>query len=114
MSDTPNNPPAEAKAAKPERDIKSLLESAQAALQRLQHYSLPLFLALVAILYGFLMYRIQTLSQADPSTVTVSNQAQGSQSLRVDQTVVKQLQSLQDNSVSVKSLFNDARSNPFQ
>jgi hypothetical protein len=94
-------------------DLKTIIASLQGVFQQARHYSLALFLVLVFVLYGFLMYRINLLSQAQPSSVTV-NQAGAAQSLRIDQNVIHQLQSLQDNSVSVKTLFNDARSNPFQ
>jgi hypothetical protein len=94
-------------------DLKTITASLQGLIQRARHYSLALFLLLVFVLYGFLMYRINLLSQAQPSSATVS-QTGGAHSLRVDQNVIHQLQSLQDNSVSVKTLFNDARSNPFQ
>ena len=94
--------------------IDALVKELQQKLQQVRRYSFWLFLLLVTVLYGFLLYRINSLSQAQPSSVTVNNEARGSQSLRIDQNVIKQLQSLQDNSVSVKALFNEARNNPFQ
>ena len=95
-------------------DLKTIISELQQKLQQVRRYSFWLFLLLVTVLYGFLLYRINSLSQAQPSSVTVNNEARGSQSLRIDQNVIKQLQSLQDNSVSVKALFNEARNNPFQ
>jgi hypothetical protein len=94
-------------------DLNTFISNVQTRLLELRRYSVYLFLGLVVVLYGFLLYRINVLSQAQPSAVTVSSDSR-SQSLRIDQNVIKQLQSLQDNSVSVKALFNDARNNPFQ
>jgi hypothetical protein len=83
-------------------------------LQTAERYSLLLFVALVVILYGFLLFRINSLNSAQPSSAAIESKVEAGKTLRIDQKVVHQLQSLQDNSVSVKTLFNQARSNPFQ
>src|SRR5476651_2687165 len=80
----------------------------------LRRYSLLVFVAFVALLYGFIAFRISSLGNTEPSQSAVTSQVNAAQIPRIDQSVVKQLQSLQDNSVSVQTLFNQARSNPFQ
>jgi hypothetical protein len=60
------------------------------------------------------LLRINTLGSTQPSSDAVTSQVQAARIPHIDQSVVRQLQSLQDNSVSVKSLFNQARANPFQ
>lgn len=94
--------------------LKSLAAKGAAALKQVRRYSLLLFLAFVLLIYGFLMLRINSLSNIQPSSDAVSSQVKAARIPHVDQAVVKQLQSLQDNSVSVQALFNQARSNPFQ
>ena len=83
-------------------------------LQKLQRYSLLVFLVFIAVLYGILIMQINSLSNTQPSSLDVNNQIKAAQLPHIDQSVVKQLQSLQDNSVNVQTLFNEARSNPFQ
>ncbi|MEK7594371.1 MAG: hypothetical protein AAB436_01890 [Patescibacteria group bacterium] len=102
--------------SKKELDIKSMLDPTKLLeiLDKLRGYSLIAFIALVVVLYGFIVLRIGTLSSAEPSETAISSHVQAAKVLHIDQTVVDQLQSLQDNSVSVKSLFNEARGNPFQ
>lgn len=95
-------------------NIKSLAAKGAVALKQVQRYSLVLFLAFVLLLYGFILLRINSLSNVQPSNDAVSSQVKAARIPHIDQTVVKQLQSLQDNSVSVQTLFNQARSNPFQ
>lgn len=80
----------------------------------LRRYSFMLFLVFVAVLYGLVLFRINTLQAAQPSDSAVSEHVKAAQVPHIDEAVVKQLKSLQDNSVSVQVLFNDARSNPFQ
>lgn len=83
-------------------------------LAKISHYRALLFIVFVAGLYLILFLSIQSLSNTEPSSQAVDNQVKASHVVRIDPRVVKQLQSLQDNSVSVKALFNQSRSNPFQ
>ena len=94
--------------------LKDLAAKCVSTLQKLRRYGLVVFLVFVAVLYGFVLLRINTLGKVQPSADAVSGQVKSARIPHIDQSVVRQLQSLQDNSVSVKSLFNQARSNPFE
>lgn len=83
-------------------------------LRAVMPYSFVIFVVIVAGIYGFIMFRVNTLSNQQPSADAVSGQVQAAQALRVDPKVVEQLKSLQDNSVSVQALFDEARANPFE
>ena len=93
---------------------QQLVDALLARLRQVRRYSLVLFLVFVAVLYGFVLLRINSLTNAQPASDTVSSQVQAAHVPRIDPTVIKQLQSLQDNSVSVQALFDQARQNPFQ
>ncbi|HSW37731.1 MAG TPA: hypothetical protein VLG37_05200 [Candidatus Saccharimonadales bacterium] len=95
-------------------DLKSSLAKVMDTVHYLGHYLVLLFCLFLVAVYGFLLFRIKTLSNAQPSPSEVSTQAMTRVSPHIDETLVKQLQALQDNSVSVKTLFNEARNNPFQ
>jgi hypothetical protein len=95
-------------------DLKALIGKALTLLQKLQAYSFVVFLVFVALIYGFVLLKINSLRSAQPSDEAVSTQVQAAQIPHIDQLTVKQLESLQDNSVSVQTLFDQARSNPFQ
>jgi hypothetical protein len=95
-------------------DLATIRQLLSDALQKVNRYSLVLFLLFVGGLYGFIILEIGSLSNAQPSSQDISQQVNAAQLPRIDKTVVKQLKSLQDNSVNVQSLFNDARNNPFQ
>jgi len=93
---------------------KLLTDQAAGYLRKLRHYSPLIFVAFVVLLYGFILLRVNSLSNQQPSAQAVSGQVKAAQIPHIDTSVVKQLQSLQDNSVSVQTLFNQARDNPFQ
>ena len=93
-------------------DIKSLPAKLSELLDSVGRYAVILFCVLVALVYGFLVMRINSLNSVQPDSSTVTAQA-NTATPHIDPKLVQQLQSLQDNSVSVKSLFDQARSNPF-
>jgi len=74
-------------------------------------YRAFLFFLLVASLYGFILWRINTFSNTPPSTSEES--AQTVAQPHIDAATVQKIQNLQDNSVNVQSLFDSARQNPF-
>lgn len=80
----------------------------------LRRYRVPGFIVFVALVYGFVLFRFNTVRTIEPSETAVTSQVKAAKVPHIDQTVLQQLQSLQDNSVSVQALFNEARSNPFQ
>lgn len=81
---------------------------------QLRRYSLAIFLTIVGLTYSFIIFQINSLSSAQPSPDAVSSQIKGTQAPKIDPQLVQQLESLQDNSVNVQTLFDQARSNPFQ
>jgi hypothetical protein len=100
--------------SKEKLNLQVILSKLSGMFGKVRRYSLLIFIVFVALLYGFVAYKINSLAGAEPSSSDVTSQVNAAQVPRIDPAVVKQLQSLQDNSVSVQSLFDQARSNPFQ
>ena len=96
------------------KDFKDLPEKISDYLPRIKRYLPALFGLLLVSLYGFLLFRATVLNSAEPSANSVAQQSKIAKVPHVDPKVISQLQSLQDNSTSVKSLFDEARNNPFQ
>lgn len=76
-------------------------------------YRVAIFLLFIVLTYGFVWLKITDYSNSQPSSQQVNNLVQAASIPHIDPTVLKQIQSLQDNSVNVQALFNQARSNPF-
>lgn len=75
-------------------------------------YRTFIFFLLIASFYGFILWKINTYSNAPPSESEKT--AQASAQHHIDQSTLDKIQSLQDNSVGVKTIFDEARNNPFQ
>jgi len=99
---------------RPGLTLTSWMELLNVIERQLGRYTIVLFLLLIACVYGFVLLRISVLSSVQPSDSDISAQVQASPVPHIDPGAVQQIQALQDNSVSVQALFNQARSNPFQ
>lgn len=95
------------------KDIQDLSEKIKSRFAGGKRYLPVLFGLLLFIIYGFLAYRVSTLNNAEPSPDDVTLQTKTVQVPSIDPKVISQLKNLQDNSVSVRALFNQARNNPF-
>lgn len=91
-------------------DFKTLPGALAGGVAKLSKYTVLLFILFIAIIYGFVLYRVSTLSSAEPTSDAISTQAK---TPHIDKKVVGRLKELKDNSVNVQTLFNDARNNPF-
>ena len=94
--------------------LRDLSDKITTALRVVKPYSLFIFLAFVLCIYGFVLLRTHELNNQQPSEDAVASHVKAARLPHIDQTVVQQLKTLHDNSVSVQSLFNQSRSNPFQ
>lgn len=83
-----------------------------ALLKKLGRYHGVLVLVAVVALYGYLIMQVNAAANVEPNAEEIV--AIKKRTPHIDPETVKQLQQLQDNSVSVQALFNDARTNPFQ
>lgn len=92
----------------------SIKSSLQSGLRWLSAYRILLFFVTLSAIYGFLIYRINVLNSAEPDQSTVATQKQSLKNAHIDQATIDRIQQLQDNSVNVQTLFDQARQNPFQ
>jgi hypothetical protein len=95
-------------------DISLLKKNLKRFLALLNSYRALLFFFVLTALYGYLVWRINVLSSAPPSQADLNAAKQNVTQPHISSATVKKLESLQDNSVRVQALFNEARQNPFQ
>ena len=93
---------------------RALFIKAIEGLEQAKRYAPILFCIFFAFIYGFVIYRVQVLNASEPAASDVAAKSSTASVPHIDPVVLNQLQQLQDNSVSVKTLFSNSRSNPFQ
>jgi len=70
---------------------------------------------LVLLAYLLVVWRISTLATSEPSLEAENTALTGSSRIpKVNKQAVEQIQKLEANSSDLKSIFNEARNNPFQ
>ena len=79
----------------------------------LNTYRAFIFFIIVALLYSFIIWRINMLAVATPNVTDIQAAKNQNTVPHIDQSVVNKMQSLKDNSVNVQTLFENARNNPF-
>jgi hypothetical protein len=85
----------------------------KAAGQKLMSYLGLIVVIVILGMYSFLVFRINNLTTAEPPEDAIAEKLKTVQRPKIDQQVVERVQSLEDNSVEVKALFQEARDNPF-
>lgn len=95
-------------------DLKSITTAMQKTFRIAASYRGFIFFILLPSLYGYIVWRINVLSTAPPSTADLATAQQSVSTPKISKETVEKLQGLQDNSGRVQAIFNEARQNPFQ
>ena|SRR5687767_3747910 len=95
-------------------NVKTLQNQLQQRWRSTLRLRILLFLILLVVLYGFIAWRISTLTNVQPDETAVNSKLKMTSTPRIDQAVVDKIKRLEDNSVNVQTLFDQARQNPFR
>lgn len=94
-------------------DLKTIVTKLAPAIGFMQKYGAFAVLISILGLYTFLVFDISRMSSAEPSEDAVEERLKTVQIPKLDETTLKKIKDLQDQNVQVKSLFDQARQNPF-
>lgn len=76
-------------------------------------FRIVLFFCVVALLYGGIIWRINSLANQEPTETQTKTAQDKSKMQRINPSTAEKMRQLQDNSVRVQTLFEEARKNPF-
>jgi predicted transcriptional regulator len=93
-------------------DLNSITPRLKETLRAIRRYYGIAFFMVLACIYAFLLFQIDTFVNATPDESTIK--ADTAKKLKVDEDIAKQLQELRDNSTNVQAIPNENRANPFQ
>lgn len=94
-------------------ELPSYLRKFSPTLQRYRRYLPIMVFVLFMLLSAGLVLQINRLSRQEPSEDAVTEKLTSIKTPKVDQATLNKIQQLQDQNVDVKSLFDQARNNPF-
>lgn len=95
-------------------DLKDLKPILMKTLHWLKRYGLVIGLVVVAMMYAGLIIQINLLNRREPTDQQVTEKLEKIVQPSVNEDTVNKMKDLEENSAEVKSLFKDARDNPFQ
>lgn len=95
-------------------DKKQFSAIAQKIVSFLKQYAVLIFILLGLGIFGFLVFRINILSNQEPTDEMVTEKLGQKKPIFINESDVKKVQELQSNNIEVKSLFEQSRDNPFQ
>jgi cell division protein FtsN len=82
-------------------------------LNKITRFLVPIYLCLLIGVIGFLVFKINQFSNLEPDPEQVANQQNVIKRVTIDQEAIDKIQNLEEQNVGVKSLFKQARENPF-
>jgi len=94
-------------------DLKKLLLKLRKLWQKLAMHLAFIVTATILLIYLFVVWQIRVLATAEPSPDAESEALLSTRIPKIDKEAISQIQSLEQSSPQVRSLFNDARNNPF-
>ena|SRR3972149_8408025 len=95
-------------------NFKSIKPQLKKLYQRFSKHTAFVSVMAVLIVYMLVVWKISVLTAAEPSIDAEVTALAETNIPRVNKKAVEQIQSLEQNSKQIQSLFDEARNNPFQ
>lgn len=94
-------------------NINSIITRIQPVAAYIKRYRVIMFALFFLAMYTYLIVQINTLAQSEPDPAVVAENINTVKRLKVDQSSINKILELEEQNIEVKSLFQDARDNPF-
>lgn len=95
-------------------DTKDLLAKLTTFKNFIARYAVIIFIVIVSLVFAFLVYRIASYSNQEPNDDQIEERLSSFSSVKLDDETVQKIEELQDRNISLESLFNNGRANPFE
>lgn len=94
-------------------EVKYISAKIIPALQGLKKYLVFIFVITVLLVYGYLVFHINTLASQQPEEDAVTERLKTVQRPKIDEDALNKIEQLEDQNIQVQTLFQQARDNPF-
>jgi hypothetical protein len=95
-------------------DVKIFKQLINKLIPFVKKYASFAFVLVGLAIFGFLVFKIRTFANIEPSETKIDEKISESRPIKIDQNAAEKVQELQDANVEIKSLFDSSRNNPFQ
>jgi hypothetical protein len=94
-------------------EIKDIPAKIMPVLTVLRRYLAMIFLVFFVSIYVFLTFRTTSLMSSKPDEDAITEKLKTVQRPRIDENAAEKILQLEDQNIQVKTLFKEARQNPF-
>lgn len=94
-------------------ELKDIIGKIGPALLSAKKYLVFIFVVVVLVVYGYLVFHINTLASQQPEEDAVTERLKTVQRPKIDEDVLEKIEQLEDQNIHVQTLFQQARDNPF-
>jgi hypothetical protein len=94
-------------------DKTALLEQISKLLTLIKRFRFITIFVIFSLMYGYILVQVNAINQKAPSDKQVSDKVTALPQPKIDQGLIDKITSMEEESVQVKSIFSDARKNPF-
>ena len=95
------------------QDLSKLLDKINFILVFVKRHNVTLFIVFFLGIYSLLIYQINIYINSEPSAQQLDEQISKSGKISIDQESIDRLLELEEQNIEVKTLFEQARDNPF-
>ena len=94
-------------------ELKDIPGKITPLLEASKRYLSLIFILFFAGVYGFLVFRIDSLASSEPDEAAVTERLQSATRPQIDEEAVEKIKQLEAQNIQVQTLFEEARQNPF-
>ncbi len=94
-------------------EVKDIPAKLGPIVKGLSKYLVFIFIMTVMIIYGYLVFHINTLASQEPAEDAVAERLKTVSRPRIDEDTLTKIEQLEDQNIQVQTLFQQARDNPF-
>lgn len=94
-------------------DKTYLLDKAAILATFIKRFRFILVFAAFSMMYAYVLMQVNAINARQPSNVQITEKTTAAPRTKIDPRAAEQITSLQENSVDIKAIFNEARKNPF-
>lgn len=94
-------------------DLKTIPQKIGPLLQTAKKYMTLMFILFFLAVYGFLVFRINSLAASEPSEDAIAEKLTRVKRPKIDKQAAEHMEQMEDQNVQIQTLFDKARNNPF-
>ncbi len=95
-------------------DISTIKQKLSSCLSFFKKYTTLFVILVILWIFGYLIINIQSLISKEPSESVIEEKINATKTAKIDRSAIEQIKKLQSINIEIKTLFDQARDNPFQ